>query len=93
MKKPPSAPKVPAAPAVPSFGAPLPLPPKPSNTVPPVKNANDKKRVSLFGLTSEGSIVESAAEKSENEEEDEVDEEAAYASNISSGPYVLCSNL
>lgn len=94
MKKPPSAPKVPAAPAVPSFGAPIPIPSKSSTTGPPsqpaTKKAADKKRVNLFGLAADGTVAEPTAADSENEEgeekEEEVDEEAAFASNISNEP-------
>lgn len=85
MKKPASAPKVQAAPAVPSFGAPLPLPPKPAQaTAESARSAaSSKKRVNLFGLTPDGGVEEALAAESGDED---VDEEAAAASNVSSGP-------
>ncbi|KAL1297682.1 hypothetical protein AAFC00_006234 [Neodothiora populina] len=95
MKKPQSAPKVPAAPAVPSFGAPLPLPPKatPATATAQIvaSKADPKKRISLFGLTSEGGVADDTKqEESEGEdEEDDVDEEASYAANLSNGPLTI----
>ena len=88
MKKPQSVPKVPAAPAVPSFGAPI-LPLKPSapavsTAKTNVKTSTEKKRVSLFSLTPGDDVAEPEPEKSDTEED--VDEEAAYAANLSSGP-------
>lgn len=68
-------PKVQAAPAVPSFGGPLPVPLKPQAFASsPKTSSSTQRKKNLLGLVPQG------AEPEESDEEEDVDEEAVYAS-------------
>jgi len=84
MARPESKPKVQVAPAVPSFGAPLFQPPPPARDVvaglPNAPGPQPKTRLGLVPRGDEDDIV-----SSESEEEENVDEEAAFQA-ASTGP-------
>jgi hypothetical protein len=85
MKKPSSGPKAQVAPSVPSFGAPL-LPQKPPAPLPSEGGLKQRPSTTL-GLIpqSQPSLQDSEPEDASDEEEEEIDEEAALSS-LQNGP-------
>ena len=82
MKKPPSAPKTQVAPAVPSFGTPI-LPPKAVSASVPAYNFDRKQKPSgSLGLIPQDYV---SGESSGDDEEEDVDEEAAFGA-LQDGP-------
>lgn len=82
MKKPPSAPKTQVAPAVPSFGTPI-LPPKPVTSSVPANTFDRKQKPSgSLGLIPQDYV---SGESSGDDEEEDVDEEAAFGA-LQDGP-------